>query len=134
MKIEIDFGHPFFDEDTVLAMTPNDLNDFYAAEDEVNGMNLFFVLEESLHRFQNDGKTEIAAKCAFLMAYYLFLPLTPPASWELAEYYIDKALELNETPEYLEWKKNIKATPHNSRAQIAQSEFSSDGTKFRRPC
>jgi len=48
-----------------------------------------------------------AAHCAFLMAYYLFIPLTPPASFELAEFYIDRALEWNETPEYREWKKLI---------------------------
>ncbi len=45
-----------------------------------------------------------AAYCAFLMAYYLFIALTPPASFELAEFYIDRALEWDETPEYRQWK------------------------------
>ena len=48
-----------------------------------------------------------AARCAFLMAYYLFIPLTPPASVDLAEFYIDRALEWDETPEYREWKSLI---------------------------
>ena len=107
MKIEIDFGHPYLGEKEVSALTTEDLDDFYVAEDEVNQLNLFFVLEASLHRFQGEKKSEVAAKCAFLMAYYLFVPLTPPASWELAEFYIDKALELNETQEYREWKKLV---------------------------
>lgn len=38
------------------------------------------------------------------MAYYLFVPLTPPTSFELAEFYIDRALEWDETPEYRQWK------------------------------
>ena len=73
----------------------------------MNKLNLFFVLEASLHRFQSDNNTKAAAHCAFLMAYYLFILSTPPASFELAEYYIDKALEWNELPEYQKWKKLI---------------------------
>ncbi len=49
-------------------------------------------------------KKFLKRRIAFLMAYYLFLPLTPPASFELAEFYIDRALEWNETPEYRKWK------------------------------
>ena len=84
MKIDIDFGHPYFDENIILELECNDLNDFYANENEVNQLNLFFVLEASLHRFQSENNTKAAARCAFLMAYYLFIPLTPPASFELA--------------------------------------------------
>ena len=60
MKINIDFAHPYFDEKAVLEMTPESLDDFYADENEVNRLNLFFVLEASLHRFQN-GKNRKAA-------------------------------------------------------------------------
>lgn len=45
------------------------------------------------------------------MAYYVFVLLTPPASLELAEYYINKALELNETLEYLGWSMENQSTP-----------------------
>ncbi len=104
MKINIDFGHPYFEQEIIFKLDLTDLDDFYCDENDVNRLNLFFVLEASLHRFQSEDKTEAAARCAFLMAYYLFLPLTPPASFELAEFYIDRALEWNETPEYRKWK------------------------------
>ena len=41
------------------------------------------------------------------MAYCLFIALTPPASFELAEFCIDRALEWDETPEYRHWKEAI---------------------------
>ena len=107
MKIKIDFSHPYFDENTVFTLTVDDLNRFYADENEINRLNLFFVLEASPHRFQSEKNREAAARCAFLMAYYLFIPLTPPASFELAEFYIDRALEWDERPEYRQWKRNI---------------------------
>ena len=92
MTIKIDFGHPYFDKNEILELSLDDLNCFYADANEVNRLNLFFVLEASLHRLQNDKKMQAAARCAFLMAYYLFIALTPPASCELAEFYIDRAL------------------------------------------
>ena len=107
MKIKIDFGHPYFDKNEILELTLDDLNCFYADANEVNQLNLFFVLEASLHRLQNEEKMQAAARCAFLMAYYLFIALTPPASFELAEFYIDRALEWDETPEYRQWKETI---------------------------
>lgn len=107
MKIKIDFDCPYFDEKTIFDLTPDDLNHFYTEENEVNRLNLFFVLEASLHRCQSENSMKAAARCAFLMAYYLFVPLTPPASFALAEFYIDKALEWDETPEYSRWKKLI---------------------------
>ena len=107
MKINIDFGHPYFDEKTIFEFTLTDLDDFYSDENEVNRLNLFFVLEASLHKLQRENRSKAAARCAFLMAYYLFIPLTPPASFELAEFYIDRALEWDATPEYSQWKKLI---------------------------
>ena len=107
MKISIDFEHPFFDEGVVTELKPTDLDGFYQRENEVNRLNLFFVLEASLHRLQSENRMKAAARCAFLMAYYLFIPLTPPASVELAEFYIDRALEWDATPEYREWKSLI---------------------------
>ncbi len=107
MKISIDFGHPYFDEKAIFEMTLNDLNDFYGDEDEVDRLNLFFELEASLHRFQRENSLKAAARCAFLMAYYLFIVLTPPASLELADYYIDRALEWDDTPEYRQWRESI---------------------------
>ena len=107
MEINIDFRHPYFDEKAIFKLNLNDLDCFYTNENEVNRLNLFFVLEASLHRFQRENNLKAAARCAFLMAYYLFVSLTPPASFELAEFYIDRALEWDETPEYSHWKKII---------------------------
>ena len=107
MKITIDFGHPYFDAETIRCLTPDDLNDFYAEAGEVDQLNLFFVLEASLHRLQGEKDRKTSARCAFLMAYNLFIALTPPASFELAEFYIDRALEWDETPEYRHWKETI---------------------------
>ena len=53
MEIKIDFGHPYFDKNEVLKLTLDDLNCFYADANEVNRLNLFFVLEASLHRLQD---------------------------------------------------------------------------------
>lgn len=107
MKIEINFEHPYIDEKTIGELTTNDLDCFYTDTDEVNRLNLFFILEASLHRLQCKGNWRAAARCSFLMAYYLFTSLTPPASHELAEFYIDKALEWDELSEYRQWKEII---------------------------
>lgn len=83
MKIKIDFRRPYFDEETIFKLSLNDLDDFYTDENDVNRLNLFFVLEATLHKFQGKNSVKAAARCAFLMAYYLFIPLTPPelTSW-----------------------------------------------------
>ena len=95
------------DEKTIGELTTDDLDPFYADTDEVNRLNLFFILEASLHRLLGKGNRKAAARCSFLMACYLFTSLTPPASHELAEFYIDKALEWDEMPKYRQWKEII---------------------------
>ncbi len=108
MKIEINFEHPYMHEKTIGELTIDDLDRFYHDADEVTRLDLFFILEASLHRLQGNGNRKAAARCAFLIAYYLFTPLTPPASHELAEFYINKALEWDEMPEYRQWKEIIE--------------------------
>ena len=103
MKIRITFERPYFEEATILALTSHDLDDFYVEANEVDRQNLIFMLEASLHRFQRENRRKAAARCAFLMAYYLFVPLMPPASSELARFYIDQALAWEDTPEYRQW-------------------------------
>lgn len=102
MKLAIDFGRSVFDEETAKAMTAADLDSFYASAGEVDQLNLFFQLEASFHRYLAEGKRELAARLAFLAAYYLFTPLTPPASQELALYYIGEAVRLDPRREYRE--------------------------------
>lgn len=77
MKIRITFERPYFEEETILALTSHDLDDFYVEANEVDRLNLF-------------------------------VPLTPPASSELARFYIDQALAWEDTPEYRQWKKLIE--------------------------
>ena len=56
MKITINFEKPYFEEATILALTSHDLDDFYVEANEVDRLNLFFVLETSLHRFQRENR------------------------------------------------------------------------------
>lgn len=55
MKITINFEKPYFEEATILALTSHDLDDFYVEANEVDRLNLFFMLETSLHRFQRES-------------------------------------------------------------------------------
>lgn len=107
MKIVIDFGHPYFEESTIFELWLKDLEDFYVHANKVNQLNLFFVLEVSLYRFQSENNKKAAAHCAYLMSYYIIILLELPALYEFGEYYIDKALEWNETPQYRKWKNFI---------------------------
>lgn len=107
MKLSIDWEKPIFFSDQIEEMNTMDLNDFYFSASDIDRLNLFFILEASFHRSVAEGKDNISAKAAYLMAYYLFVTLTPPASCELAEHYIDEALRLNPLPAYEEMKRNI---------------------------
>ena len=105
MKVKIDFEHPYFDEKIIFELTLDDLNCFYADANEVNRLNLFFILEASLHKLQDRKNVKASARCAFLMAYYLFVPLTLS---NLAELSGSILTALNdETSEYRQWKERI---------------------------
>lgn len=104
MELKIDFGNPFIEEEQLAKLTTDDLNDFYASASEVNRLNLFFVLLNSLHQYEERGEMEQTAYLCFLLAYYLFIPLTPPGSSSLARYYIEKAIVLDPKPEYRQWR------------------------------
>lgn len=109
MKIRITFERPYFEEETILALTSHDLDDFYVEANEVDRLNLFFVLETSLHRFQRENRRKAAGTLApFSWRIICSVPLTPPASSELARFYIDQALAWEDTPEYRQWKKLIE--------------------------
>ena len=108
MEIKINWREPIFNEATAAAITPIDTEDFYVKANEIDRLNLYFELEASFHKYASEGKDELAAHLAFLIAFYLFIVLTPPASCELALHYINEALRLNPLPEYEEWLENIK--------------------------
>lgn len=104
MELRIDFGEPIMDRAQAAALDLHDLDDFYAAASELDGLNLFFILLASLHHYEDAGDARLAARLSFLTAYYLFTPLTPPGSWPLAMHYIEKALRLDPQAEYQEWR------------------------------
>jgi len=101
--LKIDWGNPIIESTDVLCVKPTDLNDFYVTASDFDKTNLFFVLLASFHYYLEIGLKEEAAHLSFLMAYYLFVPLTPPGSWTLAMYYIKQAISLNPIEEYKEW-------------------------------
>lgn len=104
MELKIDFGEPIIGPEQAAALTCGDLDAFYCASSELDGLNLFFILLASLHHYEDAGDFGLAARLSFLAAYYLFTPLTPPGSWPLAMHYIEKALRLDPRPEYREWR------------------------------
>lgn len=108
-KIELNYEDPIFTEEEVCKMTTDALNDFYGeTQNSYRQYELFFVLLNSLHHYLGDGKTEVAAKISYLIAYYLHIALTPIANSELALYYIDKAVDLDSREEYIKWKGAIE--------------------------
>lgn len=103
MALKINWKEPIIQESDVMQIQPSNLDDFYVTADNFDKTNLFFVLLTSLHHYLDKGKQENAAHLSFLIAYYLFITLTPPGSWELAVHYIKQAISLNPLEEYKEW-------------------------------
>lgn len=103
MKLQIDFGEPIIKEENVLQIQPPDLDAFYATASDFDKSNIFFVLLTSFHHYLDKGEQENSAHLSFLMAYYLFITLTPPGSCELAMHYINQAISLNPLETYKEW-------------------------------
>ena len=108
MNINIDFSKPILSPESALALQPTNLNEFYAGAGDFDKSNLFFVLLTSMHHYQDKGDTLRAGHLCFLLAYYLFVPLTPPGSALLALHYIRKAIQYNDLPEYRQWLELIQ--------------------------
>ena len=103
MTLEINWGEPVIKETDILSIQPSDLDDFYVTADAYDRSNIFFVLLSSYHYYLDKKKQNEAAHLSFLMAYYLFITLTPPGSYNLSLHYINEAVSLNPLPEYKEW-------------------------------
>lgn len=103
MTLKIDFSQPVFQKETACEIAVSDLDNFYAASSDLDKSNLFFMLLTSSCHYENSGDFVTAAHLYFLTAYYLFVPLTPPGSYQLAMCYINKAVALNPISEYKEW-------------------------------
>ena len=108
MKLTIDFGEPILAEENILAISPRDLNDFYADATDFDKNNIFFMMLTSLQYFEEKKDYRKAAHLSFLIAYYLFIDLTPPGSCQLALHYINHAVSLFPSKEYREWLELIK--------------------------
>lgn len=103
MKLEINWAEPVIKEQEVFQIEPVDLSDFYIAAEDFDKSNLFFVLLTSFHHYLDKEDNQRAAHLSFLMAYYLFITLTPPGSSDLAMHYIKQSICLNPLHEYKEW-------------------------------
>ncbi len=103
MTLKIDFSQPIFPKTIVHEITVSDLDNFYAVSSDLDKSNLFFMLLTSAYHYENSEDFVTAAHLYFLAAYYLFVPLTPPGSYQLALHYINKAIMLNPSFEYKEW-------------------------------
>ena len=108
MNLSIHFDEPYIRREQISRLQPTDLNDFYASASEVDRLNLFFVLLNTLHSLEQDGDPVLEAHLCFLLAYYLFVPLTPPGSCALALHYIRQAVALHPLPEYREWLERME--------------------------
>lgn len=103
MILEINWSEPIIQENIVTQIQPTDLNEFYTSADDFDKTNLFFVFLASFHHYLDKDEQAKAAHLSFLMAYYLFITLTPPGSWNLATHYINQAILLSPLDEYKEW-------------------------------
>lgn len=108
MELGIDWGRPVIPAEEVGKIQPRDLDDFYFRASDLDKSNLFFLLLNSLHHYEAEGDGKRAARLSFLAACYLFIALTPVGSWDLARYYIAKAVALDREPEYLTWQALIE--------------------------
>lgn len=108
MKLVINWDDPLIAADDIMAIRTDDLDDFYVTACDMDKANLFFVLLATFHHCMEQHRREQAAHISFLMAYYLFTALTPPASGELARHYIRQAICLHERRLYREWAAYIE--------------------------
>lgn len=63
---------------------------------------IFFMLLATAQYSLDIGYKKEAAHLNYLIAYYFFTALTPPASDILAKHYIKSAIDLNPLPRYME--------------------------------
>ncbi len=108
MKLNIDWSDPLMQHSDPLEIKTMDLEDFYQTQGAYERSNLFFVLEAAFHHYEGEGDKVRAAYLAYLVAYYLFVTLTPPGAAALALYYIKKAMQLDPKPEYAGWLDSIE--------------------------
>ena len=102
------FGHPILSQEEAESLHPRNLNDLCTSTEELDEINFFFMLLASYHHHLGRGRRELAAHLAFLMAYDLFILITPLSSCPLSLHYIRQAIALNPLEDYLEWERLIQ--------------------------
>lgn len=92
----------------VFSLTEQVLDDLYVTSSEVDGLNVFFHLQNEYFFLKNSGKTAETAHICYLISYYLFITLTPPHSEEIALEFIKEAISLNPIEKYINWLEIVK--------------------------
>ena len=95
-------------ESDILKVTPELLDDLYFDKTESEQTNVFFILLNEYYYLKNKKLLKEVAHVCYLISYYLFVPLTPPASEELALIYAEKAIEFDKILKYDEWLEYVK--------------------------
>lgn len=92
----------------IFSLTEDMLDDFYSDSGEIERINIFFHLQNELLYLKAEERKKEAAYVSYLISYYIFYPLTPPHSEELALYYAKEALALHNTIKYQDWIKVVE--------------------------
>jgi hypothetical protein len=97
------YESPEIPKEAIMELTENDLDDLYVKCDEIEGINVFFHLQnEYIYLKEQNAQKELAYIC-YLISYYIFNPLTPPHSEHIAMYYAKKALYYDNDKKYNDW-------------------------------
>lgn len=94
--------------ENIFELTENILDDLYANSNETNQFNIFFHLQNEYFYLKNNNNIKELAYICYLISYYIFHPLTPPHSEELALAYAEMALELDNNTKYKDWIEEVK--------------------------
>ncbi len=102
--IKIDFNIHYLEKKEVMCITQRELIDFYGSASKDDRYNLVFVLMNTFNVNKQENAEDCAAHTASLLAFYLFVLLTPCGSEEISMYYINEAIKLNPSKENQELK------------------------------
>lgn len=92
----------------IMKLNERELGSLYAENDESTKFNVYFILLNEYHYLEQSNNFEESAHVCYLISYYLFHLLTPPASEELAMIYAQKARTIHDIPKYHEWIEEVE--------------------------
>lgn len=108
IKKYINYDNYIIPVDKIMQLSITDLEDLYNQEDTFYKYNIFFILLNEYIILKEQKLVDELAHVCYLLSYYLFIPLTPPASEELAEFYAKEAIYYNGIDKYKDWLKYLK--------------------------